>query len=158
MKPDSAPGSGRWPGVIYKHRVGLLALAVAALAFSLYALTLAPVQPNDDLAERGLLDSTLVVVMSEFGRTPKINARYGRDHWGTAWSVALGGAGIQPGAVIGKTNKNGTAVAEREVDHSHLFHTYLQAVGVDSTDVFQVGGRPMPIADPRAEAIQELLA
>ena len=112
----------------------------------------------DDLAERGLLDSTLVVVMSEFGRTPKINSRYGRDHWGTAWSVALGGAGIQPGAVIGKTNKNGTAVVEREVDHSHLFHTYLQAVGVDSTDVFQVGGRPMLIADPQGEAIQELLA
>ncbi len=65
----------------------------------------------DDLHERGMLESTLVVVMTEFGRTPKINANYGRDHWGTAWSVALGGCRIQNGAVIGKTNDNGTAVS-----------------------------------------------
>ena len=111
-----------------------------------------------DLADRGLLESTLIVVMSEFGRTPKINSRYGRDHWGTAWSVALGGAGIQPGAVIGKTNANGTQVAEREVDHSHLFHTYLQAVGLDSTEPIDVDGRPIPLADPAAAPIKELLA
>lgn len=110
-----------------------------------------------DLADRGLLESTLVIVMSEFGRTPKINSRYGRDHWGTAWSVALGGAGIQSGAVVGKTNKNGTAVADREVDHTHLFHTYLQAVGVDSTDPIDVDGRPVPLADPAVGPIEELL-
>jgi uncharacterized protein (DUF1501 family) len=111
-----------------------------------------------DLEDRGLLDSTLVVVMSEFGRTPKINSRYGRDHWGNAWSVALGGAGIQRGAVIGKTNENGTAVADREVDHGHLFHTYLQAVGVDSREPIDVDGRPMPVADPATGPIKELLA
>lgn len=111
-----------------------------------------------DLAERGLLKDTLVVVMSEFGRTPKINSRYGRDHWGTAWSVCLGGAGIQPGAVIGKTNANGTAVADREVDHGHLFHTYLQAVGIPSTEAFNIAGRKFPIADPSKSAIKELLA
>src|SRR5215207_4246974 len=81
-----------------------------------------------DLADRGLLQDTLICVMSEFGRTPRINRNYGRDHWGTAWSVCVGGAGIQPGAVIGKTNANGTAVTDREVDHRHLFHTYLRAV------------------------------
>lgn len=112
----------------------------------------------NDLAERGHLENTLVVVMAEFGRTPKINHKYGRDHWGTAWSVALGGAGIQPGAVIGKTNKNGTAVVDREVDHRHLFHTYLQAVGIDSSDSLDVGGRPLPLANPTAEPIEELLA
>ena len=64
----------------------------------------------DDLSERGMLESTLIVVMSEFGRTPRINQYYGRDHWGKSWSVALGGAGIQAGAVIGKTNKTGTEV------------------------------------------------
>jgi uncharacterized protein (DUF1501 family) len=111
-----------------------------------------------DLDDRGLLESTLVVVMSEFGRTPKINSRYGRDHWGTAWSVALGGAGIQRGAVIGKTNDNGTQVADRQVDHGHLFHTYLQAVGVDSREPIDVDGRPMPVADPAAAPIKELLA
>jgi uncharacterized protein (DUF1501 family) len=111
-----------------------------------------------DLADRGLLEDTLICVMSEFGRTPKINARYGRDHWGTAWSVLLGGAGIQPGAVIGKTNANGTAVVEREVDHGHVFHTILQAVGVDSKGEFDIGGRKFPVADPSKSAITELLA
>ena len=111
-----------------------------------------------DLVARGLWESTLLVVMSEFGRTPKINHRFGRDHWGTAWSVVLGGCGIQPGAVIGKTNDNGTAVADREVDHGHLFHTYLQAVGVESTSKFETAGRSIPMADPAAEPITELLA
>lgn len=111
-----------------------------------------------DLAERGLLENTLICVMSEFGRTPKINVRYGRDHWGTAWSIALGGCGIQSGAVIGKTNANGTQVVEREVDHGHVFHTILQAAGVDSTGVFQIGGRKFPVADPAKSSISELLA
>jgi uncharacterized protein (DUF1501 family) len=112
----------------------------------------------EDLAQRGLLETTLVVVMSEFGRTPKINDRYGRDHWGNAWSVALGGCGIQAGAVIGKTNPKGTAVADREVDHANLFHTYLQAVGIDSTSPIEIDGRPTPLADPAAQPIRELLA
>ncbi len=110
-----------------------------------------------DLADRGLLQDTLVCVMSEFGRTPKINTRYGRDHWGTAWSIVLGGTGIQPGAVIGKTNDNGTAVVDRAVDHGHVFHTLLRAVGVDSKGEFDIGGRKFPIADPAKDAIKELL-
>ncbi len=110
-----------------------------------------------DLADRGLLESTLIVVLSEFGRTPNINHLFGRDHWGNAWSVLLGGARIHPGAVIGKTNEHGTAVVDREVDHGHLFHTYMQAVGVDSTKSFDIDGRPIPIADPAYSAIKELL-
>lgn len=112
----------------------------------------------DDLADRGMLDSTLVVVMSEMGRTPRINDKYGRDHWGKAWSVALAGAGIKGGAVVGKTNSTGTAVADREVWSSHLFHTYLQAVGLDSTKNFYPNERPVPIADPKGSAISEVLA
>jgi uncharacterized protein (DUF1501 family) len=111
-----------------------------------------------DLADRGLLENTLVCVMSEFGRTPKINKTYGRDHWGTAWSVLMGGARIQPGAVIGKTNANGTAVEDREVDHGEIFHTILQAAGVDSKADFDIGGRLFPVADPAKDAITELLA
>ena len=111
-----------------------------------------------DLSERGMLETTLVVVMSEFGRTPRINVRYGRDHWGTAWSICLGGAKIQPGAVIGKTNENGTKVIDREVDHGHLFHTYLAAVGINSTSSFDLGGREAPLADPSRSAISELIA
>lgn len=112
----------------------------------------------DDLADRGMLESTLVVVMSEFGRTPKINHLYGRDHWSKAWSVALAGCGIKGGALIGKTNANGTAVTEREVNGGHLFHTYLTAVGLDSTKHFRPNDRPVPIADPAASAIKEVLA
>jgi uncharacterized protein (DUF1501 family) len=111
-----------------------------------------------DLADRGLLADTLICVMSEFGRTPKINKNYGRDHWGTAWSVVLGGAKIQPGAIIGKTNDNGTQVVDRMVDHGHIFHTVLRAVGVNSKSEFDIGGRKFPIADPAKDAITELIA
>jgi uncharacterized protein (DUF1501 family) len=111
----------------------------------------------DDLAQRGMLESTLIIVMSEMGRTPKINDRYGRDHWGTAWSVALGGCGVKGGAVVGKTNANGTAVVDREVGAGHLFHTYYRALGLDSTKNFYPNERPVPMADPAASAIGELL-
>ena len=110
-----------------------------------------------DIEERGLLDSTLVMIMSEFGRTPKINVRYGRDHWGTAWSVALGGCGIVPGVVVGATNDKGTEVSDREVDGGHLFHTYFRALGLDSTRNHELDGRTVPIGDPAMEPIEELL-
>lgn len=111
-----------------------------------------------DLADRGMLDSTLIVVLSEFGRTPNINLYHGRDHWSAAWSVVLAGAGVQRGAVIGKTDDKGTSVVDRQVDHGHLFHTYLRAVGLDSTASFDIGGRQIPMADPAASAIEEVLA
>jgi uncharacterized protein (DUF1501 family) len=110
-----------------------------------------------DLVDRGLWKHTLLVVLSEFGRTPGINQLLGRDHWGTAWSICLGGARVHPGAVIGKTNANGTAVVDRQVDHGHLFHTYLSALGLDSTGNFDVGGREMPMADPAYKPVSELL-
>lgn len=111
-----------------------------------------------DLDERGMLASTLVVVMSEFGRTPQINSGLGRDHWGTAWSVAMSGCGLQRGAVVGKTNENGTQVVDREVDGRHLYHTYMKALGIDPAENFLVEGRPIPIADPSGSSINELLA
>jgi len=111
-----------------------------------------------DLADRGMLESTLIIVLSEFGRTPNINQFYGRDHWGHAWSVCVAGGKIHGGALIGKTNENGTEVVDRQVDHGHLFHTYLQAIGVDSHATIDVGGREMPLADPAYDSISELLA
>ncbi len=111
-----------------------------------------------DLADRGLLQHTLVVVLSEFGRTPRINQYYGRDHWGHAWSVCMGGAGLKRGAVVGKTNDNGTAVTDRQVDAGHMFHTYLRALGVNSRHHFSIGGQRIPMADPAFEAIDELIA
>ncbi len=111
-----------------------------------------------DLHERGLLAHTMVVVLSEFGRTPNINQYYGRDHWGKAWSVCLGGAGIARGAVFGKTNANGTEVTENQVDAGNLFHTYLRGLGLNSKATFDVGGRRVPVADPAFGPITELIA
>lgn len=112
----------------------------------------------EDLSQRGMLDSTLVVVMSEFGRTPTINRNLGRDHWGTAWSVALAGCGIRGGSVVGRTNANGTAVTDGQVNAAHLFHTYFRALGLNPSRNQYHDGRPIPIADPQASAIQEILA
>jgi len=112
----------------------------------------------DDLAEAGMLESTLVLVHSEFGRTPKINQRYGRDHWGASCSMAMGGCGIVPGAIVGATNKEGTAVSEREVASGHLFHTYFSALGLDTAGDHDIPGKSIPIGDPAASPIEELLA
>jgi hypothetical protein len=110
-----------------------------------------------DLADRGMLDSTLIIVLSEFGRTPHINLYYGRDHWSAAWSICVGGGKIARGGVIGKTNEHGTAVVDKQVNHANLFHTYLNALGLDSTGKFEVAGREMPMADPAFGKIAELL-
>ena len=110
-----------------------------------------------DIADRGMLESTLIVVLSEFGRTPNINLYYGRDHWSKSWSICMAGGRTPRGAVYGKTNADGTAVEEGQVDHGQLFHTYLEAVGVDSTASFNIDGRPVPMADPAATAVSELL-
>jgi hypothetical protein len=111
-----------------------------------------------DLKDRGLLEHTLVVMMSEFGRTPNINLYAGRDHWSAAWSVLMGGCGLKAGFVHGKTNELGTAVVDGQVDHANLFHTYLRAVGVDSSDSFEIDGRELPFADPASKPIKEILA
>jgi hypothetical protein len=112
----------------------------------------------DDLADRGMLESTLVIVMSEFGRTPTINRNYGRDHWGTAWSIALAGCGIKGGALVGKTNANGTAVTDREVHGGHLFQTYFKALGLNPKKNYYVNQQPIRMTDPTAEVIGEILA
>jgi uncharacterized protein (DUF1501 family) len=111
-----------------------------------------------DLDGRGMLDSTLVLVLTEFGRTPRINQYYGRDHWGKGFSIALAGCGLQSGAVIGAMSKDGTKIEDREVNQADLFHTYLRAVGLDPTDEFNIGGRAVPLADPTGTAIEEILA
>jgi uncharacterized protein (DUF1501 family) len=111
-----------------------------------------------DLFERGLLEHTLIVVLSEFGRTPTINSLYGRDHWSKSWSICMGGTGIQKGAAFGKTNDTGMEVTEHQVDAASLFHTYLTALGIKSTGHFMVAGQKLPMADPAFAPIDELLA
>ena len=84
----------------------------------------------DDLFERGLLDTTLVVVMGEFGRTPTINPAGGRDHWGSVFSVALAGAGVPGGGVIGASDARGALPADRPVRPPDLAATIFQLLGI----------------------------
>src|SRR5262249_12820878 len=81
-----------------------------------------------DLSQRGLLDSTLVVWMGEFGRTPQINSRKGRDHYPNAWAVVLGGGGIRGGVVAGRTSADGLAVEDRAVSVPDLMATVCHAL------------------------------
>ena len=112
----------------------------------------------NDLDERGHLKNTLVIAMSEFGRTPRINGHVGRDHWPEAWSIAMAGCGVQRGAVIGETNKNGTWVKSDPYDIGHVFHTWYHALGIDSYETeFDNNGQPLPIAHDDMDAIKEVL-
>lgn len=112
----------------------------------------------DDLQERGLLEHTLVITMSEMGRTPKINTMRGRDHWGKCWSVALSGCGINPGIVYGKTNWNGTDVEENKVTPAELFATIFAALGIDhQKEYLSPDGRPVPITPYKTQPITDVL-
>ena len=113
----------------------------------------------EDLAATGLLDHVLVICLSEFGRTPRVNGHIGRDHWPEAWSLAMAGCGIQRGAVIGETNDKGTFVKDQGHDIGALFHTWYRALGIDSQRTeFDNHGQPLPIAHDEMVAIKEALA
>ena len=112
-----------------------------------------------DLKDRGLLDSTLIVWMGEFGRTPKINPQKGRDHFPNAWSTVLAGGGIKGGQAVGKTSNDGMEVVERPVDVGDFIATVATALGIDprKQNTSNVS-RPIRIADPNAEPIKEVLS
>jgi hypothetical protein len=110
----------------------------------------------DDLAERGLLDETLVVVIGEFGRTPRINKQGGRDHWGHVFSFALAGAGIRGGQVIGASDKNGAYPATDPIRGGDLTATLFHLLGIDPNGMFRdKANRPHPITkgEPIAAAL-----
>lgn len=112
----------------------------------------------DDLRDRGLLDETLVVIMGEFGRTPKLNTRGGRDHWPRVFSVALAGGGIPGGQVIGASDAVGESPAERPVTPSDLVATIYTLLGLDpATELQTSSGRPVRLAADDAEPVRELL-
>ena len=112
-----------------------------------------------DLKDHGLLDSTLVVWMGEFGRTPKINPQNGRDHFPAAWSTVLCGGGIKGGQVLGKTSDDGMVVKERPIAGIDLLATICRALGIDPTkqNISNIG-RPIRIVDKAANPITEVLA
>jgi uncharacterized protein (DUF1501 family) len=113
----------------------------------------------EDLDERGMLDQVLVIAMSEFGRTPRINGHVGRDHWPEAWSLAMAGCGIKRGLVVGNTNELGTYVDSEPYDIGHMFHTWFKALGIDpATTEYTNRGQPLPIAHGECHAVKELLA
>src|SRR5262249_14633412 len=105
-----------------------------------------------DLSDRGLLDSTLIVWMGEFGRTPRINGNNGRDHWANSWSAVLAGGGIKGGTVYGKTSADGMSVAENPVKTQDFMATIGEALGLDITKQNQSNvGRPIRFVDPGAK-------
>jgi hypothetical protein len=112
----------------------------------------------DDLAERGLLEHTLVITLGEFGRTPNINASLGRDHFASAWSCSLSGVGIRGGVAYGKTDDEGHRVVEGEASAGDLFATILAALGIDHQHEYMLGARPIPLADFGTNPIREVLA
>lgn len=99
----------------------------------------------DDLEQRGLLATTLVLVVGDFGRTPKINFSGGRDHWPGAFSVALAGAGIQGGLIVGKTDAHAAHPVERPVTIEDLGATVYKALGIDYRKNYHANGRPVAI-------------
>jgi uncharacterized protein (DUF1501 family) len=108
-----------------------------------------------DLEERGLLRNTLVLCMGEFGRTPRINNRGGRDHWPNVWSGILAGGPVQGGRVIGSSDRHGTEPVDRPVHASEIVATVYHAFGIDPrTTITTPDGAPAPLV--AAEPIGEL--
>ncbi len=111
-----------------------------------------------DLKERGLLDKTLVIWMGEFGRTPQVNGRTGRDHYPRAFNVALAGGGVKGGQVIGRTDRRGSSVEDRVVTVPDLFCSFCHSLGINPRKENQSSvGRPIKIVDG-GQPVKELFA
>jgi uncharacterized protein (DUF1501 family) len=110
----------------------------------------------EDLSSRGLLDETLVAWMGEFGRTPRINANAGRDHWGTVFSVALSGGGVRGGVVHGASDRMGAEPLEGRVTAADLTATIFHCLGhAPETEIHDRSNRPLPIS--RGRVLREIL-
>jgi uncharacterized protein (DUF1501 family) len=109
-----------------------------------------------ELKDRDLLDSTTILWMGEFGRTPNINAQAGRDHFPAAWSCVLAGGGIRGGQAYGRTSESGAEVEEGKVDVGNVLATLCKALGVDPgrQNISEMG---RPIAITEGQPIDDLL-
>lgn len=111
----------------------------------------------EDLSQRGMLDDTLVAMLGEFGRTPKINGNQGRDHWGACQSVVLAGGGIRGGQVYGASDEIAAYPTEKPVSPEDFVATVYQAMGLESTThIYDASGRPHHLSS--GEAVRELFA
>jgi len=112
-----------------------------------------------DLSDRQMLDETLVLVMTDFGRTPKINSTGGRDHWPNCFSVAMAGGGVKGGQVIGESDALGEFVKDRPITPGDLSSTIYTLLGIDpGHEMHTPDGRPIRIAPQESRVIKELLA
>ncbi len=112
----------------------------------------------EDLQQRGLLDETLVVVMSEMGRTPRVNGNGGRDHWTFCYSVLLAGAGIRGGSIYGASDAHAAYVKDKPVSTADICATIYHCLGIDPQMCVQDhSGRPVPIAQG-GQPLREILA
>ena len=120
--PRGRKAHGRWNGYDGPGNLPQLDISLSALL--------------EDLDERGMLDTTLVVAMGEFGRTPRINGKGGRDHYARAGSVLMAGAGIQGGTVVGATDRDGTAPVTRPWTPEDFGATIYHALGIDYANTY----------------------
>ena len=142
------PGDNSWD--THADNFGWLRGALPTLDMTYSALL-------GDLEENGLLDETLVVVMSDMGRTPQVNASSGRDHWTYAYSVLFAGAGIRGGTVHGVTDGHAAYVKDRPVSTSDICATIYQILGIDPDMLVYDNDRPVPIAHG-GRPIHEIIA
>jgi hypothetical protein len=111
----------------------------------------------DDLEQRGLLDETLVVMMSDFGRTPRVNGSAGRDHWTYCYTVVFAGAGIRGGTVCGASDGHAAYVKDRPVRPADVCATVYHCLGIDpDMPIHDRAGRPTPVAQG-GQPIREIL-
>lgn len=148
--PDKKlPNSGSWD-THEKHNESLKGFLMPMYDQTTSALV-------EDLAQRGLLDETLVCIVAEFGHTPKFNAKAGRDHWGRVFSIALAGGGIQGGVVLGTSDKQAADPTGDAIRPCDYLATVFHLLGYEpETQVRDVEGRPIPIS--RGRVIEKLLA
>ncbi|MBC7855831.1 MAG: DUF1501 domain-containing protein, partial [Pirellulaceae bacterium] len=111
-----------------------------------------------DLAETGMLEKTMVVMLSEFGRTPKINKDEGRDHWASVFSCFIAGGGVRGGQVIGSSDEDGAEPKDRPVNVPDIHASICHALGINATkEVMTPLKRPMKLVD-KGEVVKELFA
>ena len=113
----------------------------------------------EDLFERGMLDTTLVACLAEFGRTPKVNPAGGRDHWPQCFTCIFGGGGVQGGRVVGASDPLGGVPADRPTDPGEIIATIFHSLGFDlESHLPGPAGRPFPIVDFGKQPVRELFA
>jgi hypothetical protein len=148
IKKDNYENQGGWD-THKKHSFSLKQHLLPSMDQTFSALV-------EDLDQRGLLDETLVVMFTEFGHTPKFNKNAGRDHWGSAFSIALAGGGVRGGTVVGKTDKQAAFPIDGIVRPRDFIATVFHLLGyAPHTEIYDPFNRPLPIS--RGRVLHEIL-